>query len=132
MFWKFGKFFPKLMKKIYVNFEKYFEKYCRNFWALFRKISKIIAKNLENNFVKFCELYRKFSKIIFKKFWRFRKILRTYSRSISENVFTFPDTSAPNECVVWIKKEPMNSKLVVLNKSAKSLQFLPDYVVEEW
>ncbi len=37
MFWKFGKFFPKMSKKMYVNFEKYY----RNFWALFWKFSKV-------------------------------------------------------------------------------------------
>ncbi len=85
MFWKFGNFFPNMSKKIYVNFQKYFEKYYRNFWTLFRKTSKIIVENLENNFMKFCESYRKFSKIISKKFRRFRKILRTFLRSISKN-----------------------------------------------
>ncbi len=57
MFWKFGNFFQKMSKKIYVNFKTYCEKYYRNFWALFQKISKIIAENLENNFIKFWELY---------------------------------------------------------------------------
>ncbi len=68
MFWIFEKVLPKMSKKIYASFEKYFEKYYR--------ISKIIAENLENNFMKFCELYRKFSKIISKKFRIFRQILQ--------------------------------------------------------
>ncbi len=79
------KIFLKMSTKYNVNFEIYFEKYYRNFWALFRKILKIIAKNLENKFMKSCESFRKFLKIISKKFQRFREILRTFARSISEN-----------------------------------------------
>ncbi len=77
-FRKCWKTFMLTLRNISRNITEIFEHY-------FEKISKIIATKLENNFMKFCELYRKFLKTISKKFRRFREILRTVSRSISEN-----------------------------------------------
>ncbi len=96
-YWKY--FFKKVMinvLKIWKFFSENGDKNLCKHWEIFREILprflSIISKNvkdysanLENNFMKFCKLYWKFSKIISKKFWRFREILRTFSRSISEN-----------------------------------------------
>ncbi len=78
MFWKFGKFFPKMSKKIYVTFEKYY----RNFWASFQIISKIIAWNFVNYIGNFRKSFPKNFEDFEKYFGHFRQVFRKISRNI--------------------------------------------------